>query len=352
MNLDDFRWAATLRQGATKRGQRGLFASMWREEKGIALPLVLWFVTILSAIVFSFAVMARTETRAAFNFKEGVEKKLLAEGGIERGIMEVAYISFFATQSATPGQKPALEEFKVWKTDGTPYRAQVGKGYSTMSIIDESGKIPINALTDGSGIILRNLLIRLGSNEEEAETIIDSILDWRDPDELHRLHGAESDYYTSLPNSYRAKNGNVDTLEELLLVRGVTREVLFGSATRKALMQYISVHSKKMSINVMAAPREVLLSIPGVTDGAAERLLAYRESSDILPRPDIRGLVGEGYAAASPYIGTSGENIYTITSVGQKEGEKYGYTVTAAVTIDETGRHRYLYYKSPSEVNQ
>ena len=70
----------------------------------------------------------------------------------------------------------------------------------TYSISDESGKINLNSLTDASGLILDNLLVNRGVSKEQADTIVSSILDWRDPDEAVRLNGAESDYTCPCPN--------------------------------------------------------------------------------------------------------------------------------------------------------
>ena len=53
-------------------------------------------------------------------------------------------------------------------------------------------------------------------------------MDWRDKDNLHRLNGAEDDYYLSLPQPYKCKNGDFTSIEELLLVRGVTPEIFYG----------------------------------------------------------------------------------------------------------------------------
>ena len=72
----------------------------------------------------------------------------------------------------------------------------------------------------------RDLLMALpGMTEETA----DAILDWLDEDEEPREYGAESDYYSSLSPPYAAKNGQLETVEELLLVRGVTPQLLFGA---------------------------------------------------------------------------------------------------------------------------
>jgi hypothetical protein len=67
-----------------------------------------------------------------------------------------------------------------------------------------------------------------------TEAVADSILDWMDPDFDPRPLGAEADYYAGLMLPYVPRNAVPASLEELLLVKGVTRELLFGlnSATR------------------------------------------------------------------------------------------------------------------------
>ena len=58
--------------------------------------------------------------------------------------------------------------------------------------------------------------------------IADAILDWMDPDPFPRPYGCENEYYGSLPSPYRTANRLPSSLAELLMVRGVTRELLFG----------------------------------------------------------------------------------------------------------------------------
>ena len=62
-----------------------------------------------------------------------------------------------------------------------------------------------------------------------TDDIANSIIDWVDPDNDAAPGGAESDYYNGLTPPYNAKNGPLDSLEELLLVKGVTPQLLFGS---------------------------------------------------------------------------------------------------------------------------
>src|SRR5437016_5100006 len=95
-------------------------------------------------------------------------------------------------------------------------------------VIDEAGKINLNALMklDSSGKILHDVLLNLPNMTED---IVNCIIDWMDADDDPQPNGAESDYYQNLPNPYRPKNGPLDTLEELLYVKGVTPELLYGN---------------------------------------------------------------------------------------------------------------------------
>ncbi|MEK6673275.1 MAG: hypothetical protein AABY42_07355, partial [Nitrospirota bacterium] len=107
-------------------------------QSGVALLMVLWVLTLLMVIVLSFSFTARTETQSTLAFKEGVEKRFLAEAGIERGIIEI----FYRKQNrSVPGSE-------VWMTDGTIYKDSLGSGYYSVSIRDESGKVDINMVSE------------------------------------------------------------------------------------------------------------------------------------------------------------------------------------------------------------
>lgn len=311
-------------------------------QEGIALLLVLWVLTILMVIVLSFSFMARTETYSTLSFKERTEKKFIAEAGIERGIMELFYRNLYKNQTLE------LEGREVWKTDGTSYKNQMGDGYYTVRVIDESGKVDINTVSD---VVLKNLLISSGVQEEEIDTIVDSIMDWKDPDDLHRLHGAESDYYMSLPNPYKAKDANFDTLEELLLVKGMTPEILHGSNEKRGIINFLTVNSRTNRININAAPKEVLMAIPGMTPEFADMIIAYRATKEITNILET-GIPAETYALMAPYVSVGGSSTFTIEAVGYKGDEKGGYAIRATVTITENNKYTYAYYKSPISIKQ
>jgi general secretion pathway protein K len=313
-------------------------------DKGLALLMVLWVLAVLSVIVLSFAFMARTEIYSTISFRDGMEKKFLAEAGIERGIMELFY------RNANRNQTSAAEGSEIVRIDGRQYDSELGESKYSFSISDESGKININALTDANGIILNTLIVNLGLPGETANTIVDSILDWKDSDNLHRLHGAEDTYYESLPVPYKAKNDKLDTLEELLLVRGVTPEILFGSGTRPGLINFLTVYSKGQTINLNAAAKEVIMALPNMTSSMADRIVEFRESAELKGQQDVIAIVGDIFKTIAPYIGFTESNMYTIEGRGLKEDESRGYAIRAIMSIEGGNQPKYHYYKSPSDV--
>lgn len=108
-------------------------------ENGIALIIVLWILTILMVLALSFSYAARTEIYSTIAFRESMEEKFLAEAGIERAITELFYYQMYKDQTIE------LEGLDVWKVDNTPYDIQTGTGTCNIRIIDEMGKVDINA---------------------------------------------------------------------------------------------------------------------------------------------------------------------------------------------------------------
>lgn len=316
-------------------------------QSGIALVIVLWILAILMVMVFSFSVMTRGETYGLLAFKDGMEEKLHAEAGINRGIMEIIYRSVNQNQSVTYAGK------EVWRLDGTPYDVQGGDGGYRVRIMDETGKISLNSLTDSSGIILKNLLINQGVTPENADIIVDSILDWKDGDDLHRLNGAESDYYMSLPNPYKARDANFETLEELILVRGMTSEILYGKDQKKGIIKFLSIHSTTNQISINAAPKEILASLPGMNAAMVDRLMEFRAVTEIHGLEDIKEIIGDSYPLMAPYTtftSVTGGPFYSIEATGYKGNRKTGYAIAATVTFDGPHQYHYLYYKSPADI--
>ena len=116
---------------------------------------------------------------------------------------------------------------------------------------DESTRLNLNTLLNAESLIPgsgRTLLMALPGMTED---VADAILDWIDTDEEPREFGCEIEYYSGLDPSYAPKNGPLATVEELLLVRGVTPELLFGADVNRngQLDSHESVDSSSVLAN-------------------------------------------------------------------------------------------------------
>ncbi|HEX2965469.1 MAG TPA: helix-hairpin-helix domain-containing protein [Syntrophorhabdaceae bacterium] len=245
-----------------------------------------------------------------------------------------------------------LEGQETISIDGRDNTGSLGTGKYVFRLYDESGKININRMQNRTAVILNNLIVNLGTPKEQADIIVDSISDWIDGDNLARLNGAESEYYQSLPNPYDAKNARLDTLEELMMVKGMTADILFGTKERKGLIQFLTVYSRMDRINMNAAPKEVLMALPDVTEEIADRIVERRQSIEFKSIQDIQMIEGINYRALAPFVDIGESNVYTIESVGFQSEEKKGYGIRAVVSIDTNGAPSFKYYKSPAEIRE
>lgn len=258
------------------------------DERGVALILTLWVLVLLTVIVTEFSTSMRTEINITRNFKEETESYYLAFAGIEKAKKEIT----------TPSVVQCLDEngilvFKeIGKGEeeegkGAPQREdlKLEKGTYSYEIIDEERKLNLNTANPD---MLKRLLIATGVKGALLDTIVDSIIDWRDPDNLHHLNGAEEDYYRSLPEPYSSKDGNFDTVEELLLVKGMTPEIFYGSVGKeeedsfKGVSQFLTVKGFGL-ININTAPREVLEAVYGSI--SADVVIAQREQRGCITTP-------------------------------------------------------------------
>ncbi|RPI99290.1 MAG: hypothetical protein EHM36_16225, partial [Deltaproteobacteria bacterium] len=143
---------------------------------------------------------------------------------------------------------------------------------------------------------------------EQRDIIVDSIQDWRDKDDLHRLSGAENAYYQSLPEPYNCKNGDFDTVEELLLVRGITPELFYGKKSKNqeegeervtvGLKDIFTVFSSATQVDINAASQEVLMALLGIPSELAKRVIEARGEKDFASVAELQLVVPE----IAPYL--------------------------------------------------
>lgn len=266
---------------------------------GMILVVVLVVIAALSFGAYTFSDLMYSHNAAAqLNGRQIQAESLVASGvdSIRAFLMQdqatqdsaggcYDNASRFRMQNVVPGDSAAERgNYTVLSpsldTDGNPAGYRYG-------LEDESSRLNLNALLAletqakalGQKDAARNLLLTLPNMTAD---IADAILDWMDTDSETREYGAESDYYSSLSPPYTAKNGPLDTVEELLLVRGVTPALLFGQdANRNGMIDasesasgsstssgtssdvvsqrgwasYLTLHSQERNVNSRGEPR-------------------------------------------------------------------------------------------------
>jgi type II secretory pathway component PulK len=208
-------------------------------RKGIVLLGVLVVVVLLSLSVYHYSDLAFAEFKSADQSQRQAQALALANSGVHYAASLLSNADAMNnTVGNNPYSNPQLFSHIVVKGDSSGYGgtfsllappdANDASGGIRFGVTDEGGKINVNAFMniDPTGQTLLNVLQQLPSATEQ---IAGAIVDWLDADDTPQsTGGAESDYYSTLNPPYYARNGNIDSVEELLLVQGVTPDLLYG----------------------------------------------------------------------------------------------------------------------------
>ena len=294
-----------------------------QQEAGIALIIVMITITFLSILAAVFAFNMKVETKLAQNANSEEELTWLGRSGVE-------YAKWILAQQLATACEPYDGLNQKWAggpggicasnsplADISLQNYPLGDGTFSVTIKDLERKVNIN-IADQT--MLEQALRIVGADPGNFTTIVSSILDWIDSDSLTHIDGAESDYYLGLDPPYSAKNKPLDDLSELLLVKGVTPEIYWGSASTNhpsaAFQARVDRYGRPLGpvsypagladlftpisagrININTASAEVLRMIRGVDDNLAEAIVAARGGED-----DGSGQTGPFRSLAAQYL--------------------------------------------------
>jgi general secretion pathway protein K len=276
-------------------------------RSAIALIVVMIAIAVFSILAAAFAFSMKVETKLAQNADNEQQLLWLGRSGVE-------YARWILSQSASIPGEPYDSLNQIWAggpggpgETNTPLAGismdnfPVGDGTISVKITDLERKVNINTADTP---VLQQALTLMGADADDISVVSDSIQDWIDSDNAPRIAGAENDYYQSLTPPYYAKNASIDDLSELLLVKGVTPEMYWGTAASghaPANFQhpklglgtapgqtpdypfgladvFTPVSSGK--INVNTADANVLQMIPGVDTNTAAAIIQQRAGPD------------------------------------------------------------------------
>ncbi len=262
----------------------------------MALLLVISLVSVLAMVTLQFNREMRQAYIVSAGLKSSIKLGEMARSGITIGeqallldLDENVFDSLYDSWALL-----ADEDFSTLFEEGN----------IEITVADETGKYQVNAMviqkkegrkpTDSAANAkqiqrekdVRNILWRLLRDEPffvedgDAREIIDSLIDWIDSGDGdgEEEFGAEDNYYQSLTPPYSCKNGPVESIEELLQVKGITRELLYGTEEKPALAPLLTFLGDDGKININSADVLLLQALDYDLDKTmAESLISFRE---------------------------------------------------------------------------
>ncbi len=270
----------------------------------------------LTALVASFVISMNTEVRLARNADYDEELEWMGRSGIE--------LARFALANKCPEQQAIDSLNQFWAGGSSPCSNNVspvslkdfplGHGHISVTIVDMERKWDINYPRGPQRDVLQRALFIVGVTDAGlASTIEDSILDWCNQNGAASFSGAKDDYYLHLDPPYYCKGGPIDDLSELLLVKGISPEIYWGSFSTNhpvsayqqhgggAFDQPASAHGGGFrnkdepvyehglqelfspmgaKLNVNTASVLALQLVPGIDENAAQHIVQQRAGPD------------------------------------------------------------------------
>lgn len=287
-------------------------------DRGVALIMVILIISLVTALTIQFNRDSRSEIYEASNLSDSVALLYIAKSGFNGA---KAFL-----REDTNSYDSLTEDWARAVPLSASSAVLFESGSFRLEIEDESGKIPVNKLVNQNeynapieGMLLRLLTLpEFDLSEQEAGDIVDAIKDWIDEDNEVTGFGAENVYYETLETPYPCKNGRLDCLDELLMIKGITKELYYGDSEKPGIARYLSVHGDG-KININTAPLLVLHALEGeITEEMAADMDEYRrdKDNDLSQTTWYKNVTGMAGMAIDETLITTESKIFRITSTG------------------------------------
>jgi general secretion pathway protein K len=343
--------------------------NIFKNNRGIALLITISVTTILVAAALEYNRRARFAVISTAAMRDHFTMTNMAASGVSAAMA-------LLVKDKSESDFDSLQE--DWanpeKIDEILEEISFDRGKLSVSITDELSKIQVNALVtfpdsrgfNQSQVMLWDRYLRyIGSEDQLQEdsdpiAIVNSVKDWLDSgddDATTGLSGAESNYYEDLDPPYASRNGPIPDLSELLLIKGITPELYYGSGETPGLSQYMTVHGMRLGagtefnwpgrININTADLPVLAALLGVeNEDAVQTLYDFRQEigagkdvNDISSTKWYKEIPGLGDIAMDPRLITTSSDVFRIESEATIENIKSHVTaVVQRIQTPQSGK--------------
>ncbi len=258
-----------------------------RSRQGAALIAALWVILILSVLISGFAFDMHIEAGVTSYQRKRLKAQYLANAGVEYAKLLLAKSSEAdKDDQAGAGEDETLLDNAIRFQRGVSVsgmKHELGEGSFTLDIIPEEGRRNLNTLTREDW---EELLDQTNVPQEKWDELRDCFADWVDPGDEHQLNGAESDDEFYEERGYKCKNAALDTVDELLLIKGFDEGIVYGRPAEEgedAPLLGIAPHLTVWGdgkVNINTATKEVMMTIPGLDEYMVEDIIRGRSGLD------------------------------------------------------------------------
>ena len=248
-----------------------------RREEGFALITALWALALVGALAGAYLSESRHVVRVSENRNALLKARQASLGGLARAHNALERLHALSLEGATALDVASQARLTAVWNHLQPAFAEIATGCLgdacyRVEVRDLGTLLNVNLLSESQ---LRRFFLALGIDYREADIAAQSIADWIDADDLHRVRGAERGYYLALPMPYEPRNAAITDLSELQRVRGLDGR-LYDLAIR-----YLSVEGDG-SVNLNAAPEPVLVALPGLGPEALRVIIDSRRRGVVI----------------------------------------------------------------------
>lgn len=201
-------------------------------KEGSALIIVLAVVVVLALLVADFAADLNSELKAAGGYSSEAINFQLARSAVSLAHFELENKRFYANSHGDAFLVSGAEDYESEIEELQAYRDgyKLGRGMLAYRLVHTPSALDPNELQQNQWHRLFEIACGLEEGDERSE-LVDCILDWIDRDNIARASGMEEDDYQELEAPRHAKNSKLDSIEELLLVHGITPKLFYGEGS-------------------------------------------------------------------------------------------------------------------------
>jgi len=301
-------------------------------NRGIALVTVLVIVAIVSAIATDMAMDQQLWLGQAQNLKDRAQADW-----VNRGAQQ--YAAMVLDRDKRENKIDDLNE--TWANSLPPIQAEGGQ--ISVSISDLQGRFNLNSLYQNGkynaeyGAVFRRLLVNAGINPD----VQDAVLDWIDKDNQARSAGAEDDYYQNLIPGYRAANQPLQSVRDLLLVKGFTPDEV------NKLETFVTALPHSTAININTAPVEVLAALfNGMPVSDARQIASYRQQHPFQNVDELKKAVPGSYQMPKATLLTTSSEYFLVRST-VLFGHYYQHSLAYLFRPRDASLSYYYYHDRP-----